>query len=150
MAVCAAILCLAVCVFDVMSKAGTCGTSVRNVMTELSLLFIGKEFTKMASPWGCTIWSKKVSLLYRYSQNHYIKPEDVQFEANKYFCCTDVHRTITSSLPMHNLNIFCFFFFFKLYCPIQISPMGNLGCLPWEKLAATELRYPTYSAYWVF
>ena len=28
--------------------------------------------------------------------------------------------------------------------------MGNSGCLPREKLAATESRYPTYGACWVF
>ena len=29
-------------------------------------------------------------------------------------------------------------------------PMGNSGCFPQEKPAATELCYPTYSAHWVF
>ena len=31
-----------------------------------------------------------------------------------------------------------------------ISPMGNSGCLPRGKPDATESRYPTYGACWVF
>ena len=42
------------------------------------------------------------------------------------------------------------FYFSQLYCPNGISLMGNLGCLPWGKPAATELPYPTYGACWVF
>ena len=37
-----------------------------------------------------------------------------------------------------------------MYCPSGISPMGNLGCFPWGKPAATESHYPTYYACWVF
>ena len=33
---------------------------------------------------------------------------------------------------------------------IIISPMGNLAFLPRGKPAATEWRYPTYGACWVF
>ena len=40
-------------------------------------------------------------------------------------------------------------YFFQLYCPNGISPMGNLGCFPQGKPAATELCYPTYCACWV-
>ena len=36
------------------------------------------------------------------------------------------------------------------FCPNEISPMGNSGCLPRGKPAATESRYPTYGACWVF
>ena len=42
------------------------------------------------------------------------------------------------------------FFYIQLYCPTAISSMGNSGCLPWGKPAATELRYPTHSTCWVF
>ena len=47
---------------------------------------------------------------------------------------------------------FCFFcfYFLQLYCPSGISPMGNSGCLPRAKPAATEWRYPAYGACWVF
>ena len=38
----------------------------------------------------------------------------------------------------------------QLYCSSGVSPMGNSGCLPWGKPAATELRYPTDSACLVF
>ena len=38
----------------------------------------------------------------------------------------------------------------QLYCPNGISPMGNSGCLPQGKPAATESCYPTYFACWVF
>ena len=50
-------------------------------------------------------------------------------------------------------TLFLYFFFFysqQLYCPIVISPMGNLDCLPQGKLAAAELHHPTYSACRVF
>ena len=42
------------------------------------------------------------------------------------------------------------FFSLQLHCPIGTSPMGNSGCFPWAKPAATELRYPTCGACWVF
>ena len=38
----------------------------------------------------------------------------------------------------------------QLFCPSGISPMGNSGCLPWGKPAATESHYPTSGACWVF
>ena len=38
----------------------------------------------------------------------------------------------------------------QLYCPIGIPSMGIAGCFPWGKPAATESRYPTYCACWVF
>ena len=38
------------------------------------------------------------------------------------------------------------FYFLQLYCPNGISPMGNLGCFPRGKPAATESRYPAYDA----
>ena len=39
----------------------------------------------------------------------------------------------------------------QLYCPFGISPMGDLGCFPQGKPAATEPRYPpTCCACWVF
>ena len=45
---------------------------------------------------------------------------------------------------------FVFFCILQLYCPNGISPMGNSGCLPRGNPAATESRYPTYGACWVF
>ena len=42
------------------------------------------------------------------------------------------------------------FHFSQLFCPNEICPMGNPGCLPLGKPAATESRYPTYGAWWVF
>ena len=45
---------------------------------------------------------------------------------------------------------FFFFNFLQLYCPSGISPMGNSGCLPRGKPVATESRYPSYGACWVF
>ena len=41
-------------------------------------------------------------------------------------------------------------FFLQLDCPTGISPMGNSGCYPRGKPAATESRYPTYGACCVF
>ena len=57
-------------------------------------------------------------------------------------------------LEVYNFTLFSFFFFFlkllQLYCPSGISPIENSGCLPCGKPAATESRYPTYGACWVF
>ena len=39
---------------------------------------------------------------------------------------------------------------YKMYYPNGISPMRNLACFLWGKPAATESRYPTFSACWVF
>ena len=41
-------------------------------------------------------------------------------------------------------------FISQLYCSIGISPMGNSGCFLLGEPAATESRYPTSSACWVF
>ena len=38
----------------------------------------------------------------------------------------------------------------QLHCPRGIYPMGNLGCFPRGKTAATETRYPTNGACWMF
>ena len=43
-----------------------------------------------------------------------------------------------------------YFYFLELSCPNGIFPMGNSGSLPCGKPTATESRYPTYGAYWVF
>ena len=43
-----------------------------------------------------------------------------------------------------------FNFFLYNYCLNGISPIGNSGCFPRGKLAATESRYPTYCACWAF
>ena len=42
MAVSAAIVCLEVCVRDIMNKAGMCGRSVSDVMINPFLLFVGR------------------------------------------------------------------------------------------------------------
>ena len=36
-----------------------------------------------------------------------------------------------------------------MYCPIGTSPIGNPGCFPRRKSAATESRCPTYGPCWV-
>ena len=43
-----------------------------------------------------------------------------------------------------------FVFFLRLYCAIGISPIRNSGCSPRGKPAATESRYQTYGACWLF
>ena len=54
------------------------------------------------------------------------------------------HQVITT-------ECFTFLFFFKpVYCPIRISPMGNLGYFPWGKPAAAEMHDLIYGACWVF
>ena len=49
-----------------------------------------------------------------------------------------------------HLTCFSFCFFKQLYCPIGVSPVGNSGCFPRGEPAATESRYSTYGACWVF
>ena len=45
------------------------------------------------------------------------------------------------------LKYFLYLFsYLQLYCPIGISPVGNSGCFLRGKQAATESRYPIYSA----
>ena len=66
-----------------------------------------------------------------------------------------VKITIAGRNPHRRLFNFNFFFFFtfyflQLYCPNGISPMGNSGCFPRRKPAATESRYPVYCTCWVF
>ena len=43
-----------------------------------------------------------------------------------------------------------FFFFFYIFYDCAISPIGISGYHPWGKPDATESRYPTYGACWVF
>ena len=61
-------------------------------------------------------------------------------------------KNVTPTIfPMAADKIHSFYLnFLQLYCPSGISHTGNSGCLPQEKTAATESRYPTYSACWVF
>ena len=40
--------------------------------------------------------------------------------------------------------------FYNCIVPTGFLPWEILGCFPWRKTAATESRYPTYSACWVF
>ena len=53
--------------------------------------------------------------------------------------CSSVSQTIT----LH-------FYFLQLHCPDGIFPTGHSVCFPRGKPAATESRYPTYCACWVF
>ena len=73
--------------------------------------------------------------------------------------CTKVHiHSIKLKIWFsHRRKLSSFFSFFlflnnflQLYCPNGISPMGNSGRFPRGKSAATESRYPTDGACWVF
>ena len=64
MAVGAAILCLTVCGCGVVNKASMCGRSTS--WANLFLLFFGKEYNSMATPWGAEIESKRVHVLHEY------------------------------------------------------------------------------------
>ena len=76
-----------------------------------------------------------------------------------YFCRTKIllyHSYNISSHhiyfnTLHNNHTFTFnCYLLQLYCPNGISPMGNSDCLTRRKPAATESRYSTYDAWWVF
>ena len=53
-------------------------------------------------------------------------------------------KTTTTNKQLLYFHFFSSFFknFLQLYCPNRISPMGNSGCPPREKSAATESHYP--------
>ena len=51
---------------------------------------------------------------------------------------------------MHREKVFKIFYYFsQLYCPNEISPMGNSGWFPRES-QLRQSRYLTYGACWVF
>ena len=62
----AAILCLSVCVSDIMNKASTCDRSVYYIKQQPFLFFVDKEQTSMAVPLGAEIGSKNVLMLRKY------------------------------------------------------------------------------------
>ena len=68
----AAILCLTVCVCDVMSKAGMCSRSAHYVMSQPSLFFLCEERASMAALWEIQIRNKQ--------------------KTKKYFCCLNIDR----------------------------------------------------------
>ena len=74
----------------------------------------------------------------------------VYFKDNGYatksslMCVKVIIRQCGNLLKIKKIN------FLQLYCPNGICPMGNSGCFPQGKPAATESRYPTYCACWVF
>ena len=77
------------------------------------------------------------------SEATWLRSEEIQFEAKKQ----------NQKQKKQNKKVLLFFFllyFLQVYCPSGISPMGNSGCLPRGRPAATESRYPTYSAYLMF
>ena len=79
-----------------------------------------------------------------------------------------VSKSVSQPQQFTNQNTYQFYFYFfscivsmgffphillllfHLYCLNGISLMGNSGCFPWGKPAATELHYPTPGACWVF
>ena len=50
---------------------------------------------------------------------------------------------MTTARARFLLLLLYFFYLLQLYCSYGISPMGNSGCLPRGKPAATESDYPT-------
>ena len=59
------------------------------------------------------------------------------------------HRSLHLGICIHCVCIM-YSYLLQLYCFSRISPIGNSGCPPWGKLAATESHYPTNGACWVF
>ena len=126
-----------------------CGTWVNWVVTE------------WISAWVCIWkidkrrgWSSKRCLFY-----NTIQCSKVQHNYNRLHCqvrqklLKDCSRVMFVHFHAHSrFNQTAFFsdFFFLLYCPNRFSPIGISGCLPWGKPAATESRYPTYGACWMF
>ena len=54
---------------------------------------------------------------------------------------TAMHSECLSATSSSSSSLL-FLYFLQLSCPNGISPMGNSGCLPQEKLAATEVTLP--------
>ena len=58
----AAILCLAACVCVIMNKVSNVAQVSVMSRGNVFLLFIGREWTNMAIPWGAQAWSEKAVL----------------------------------------------------------------------------------------
>ena len=61
--------------------------------------------------------------------------------------CTTESESRSGPSRLYSVSLlhvdFFFLNFLQLYCPNGIYPMGNSGCFPRGKPAATESRYPT-------
>ena len=81
--------------------------------------------------------------------NHEKMKMNQTFAYSLVFTC--LNRVILS-LPMFISCFSCSVYFTFYNCTVQMGflPWKNLGCFPWGKPAATESRYPTYCACWVF
>ena len=67
MAMDAVILCLAFSVCHIRNKVCMCGRSIFHIISQPSLLFIGKEPTNTALRWEAQTSNEKVLLLYLYT-----------------------------------------------------------------------------------
>ena len=106
----AAILYLAVCVCDIMNESRVNGRSVFCITSLHSLIFIGKEWSIMAVPWGAPVWSKQQQ---RQTKNH--------------FCCTPVDRTAIPSLHVEKNSLFDWHFQANLGLGLG-SPLKDTDC----------------------
>ena len=60
-----AVLCLAVCVFDIINKTAMCGTSVDYIITQpFSCSSLAKKWTHTAAPLAPQIWTKSFSVVW--------------------------------------------------------------------------------------
>ena len=86
-------------------------------------------------------WTKILSL------NEYSSREENTTISNSIHYC--VERIISYSLLFTLIFTFLLFFLTTVLSR-GISPIGNSGCFPRGKPAATESRFPTFCACWVF
>ena len=101
------------------------------------------------------LWSHEVSVI---SPLIYLLLHHPSRLSGDIFLCPagqSVHRWVVSSVSSSQVimkwtNFFLPFFFsitFYTYYPNSIPPVGNSGCLPRGKPAATESRYRTYGTW---
>ena len=101
-------------VCDIMNKAWVAGVYMTS-WVKLFLLFIGKEWTNVALPWGAQTWSRKKYFCCRvikmyfllYSHSDRITMGNLQLEIFVYFLCfqASLHlllRSPLSSKTVHN------------------------------------------------
>ena len=120
----------AACVCDVTNKASFCGISICDIMSQIFLLFLGKEWTNMAAYWGAKIWGKKR-------------------ERKK----TSVGYTLIEQLYQAckwNSFFYIFLFYFTTILSHWDFCHWKLGLLSPGKASCKQSHYATYDACWVF